>query len=83
MANTFAERHDSYTIRSRAEKQAARSGTVKGRIERLLTKQIKNWKLANPGQEFVLLSKLDKKAIKQSARREAKASQSVPILQHT
>ena len=67
MANTFAERHDSYTVRSRADKQAARSGTVKGRIERLLAKQIKNWKLANPGQEFVLLTKLEKKASRKAA----------------
>ena len=77
MANTFAERHNSYTIRSRADKQAARSGTVKGRVERLLAKQIKNWKLANPGQEFVLLSKRDK----QFARQQARKSESVPILQ--
>ena len=78
---TFAERHDAYTVRSKEDRIAARSGTVKGRIERLLALQIKNWKLANPGKEFVLLTSLDRKNAKWAARQEAKQAALVPILQ--
>lgn len=56
MAQTYAERHDAYEIRSKAERLATRAGSATARKERVRKAQIANWKACNPGQEFVPLT---------------------------
>ena len=51
MAQTYAERHNAYEIRSKAERIASRSSAAKERIARLKAKQLKNWNALSPAEQ--------------------------------